>query len=425
MRRLVDRLGERVRVAGRRRHDDERAGSLDRDRVPAHRRSERAQPVAVRGARRRVDEPTTRRAHLHETEVGDVARDRRLDDVEAGLPERGRDLGLRRERALAHELEDRVLSLPPVHSMRKASTICGPRIVERLVAPRPHSTVSGGARRTTCSPAVRTRSPARGTRRRHPPRASDLDAEQQPTPAHARRRPGDPGAPSVSSALLARTPAEQLVVDRSTTAHAAAHETGFPPKVEPWSPGANAAGRRHRRRAARRSGGRSRGPSRASRDRAARRAARRRRTTRCARPRSEPRRSQRRGGKRRRRRDELASSGMTPPSPRIGSSRIRPTSSSTAAIERIDVVRRRRSARRGRAGANGSRFADCPVAESAPSVLPWKPPSSATTPDRPVALRAYFSAASIASAPELQKNACAPPKRSESSDASCSAGSVR
>ena len=32
-------------------------------------------------------------------------------------------------------------------------------------------------------------------------------------------------------------------------------------------------------------------------------------------------------------------------------------------------------------------------------------------PGLPVALRAYFSAASIASAPELQKKACAPPKR--------------
>ena len=46
-------------------------------------------------------------------------------------------------------------------------------------------------------------------------------------------------------------------------------------------------------------------------------------------------------------------------------------------------------------------------------------------PGLPVALRAYLSAASIASAPELQKNACAPPKRSESRAASASAGSVR
>ena len=55
---------------------------------------------------------------------------------------------------------------------------------------------------------------------------------------------------------------------------------------------------------------------------------------------------------------------------------------------------------------------------------PWKLCSSAITPVLPVALRAYFSAASFASAPELQKNACAPPKRSESAAASTRAGSV-
>ena len=79
----------------------------------------------------------------------------------------------------------------------------------------------------------------------------------------------------------------------------------------------------------------------------------------------------------------------------------------------------------GRSGSNGARLAGCPVAESAPEVRPWKPPSRATTPAFPVALRAYFSAASTASAPELQKNACAPPKRAESCEASRSAGSVR
>ena len=79
----------------------------------------------------------------------------------------------------------------------------------------------------------------------------------------------------------------------------------------------------------------------------------------------------------------------------------------------------------GTSGSKAARFPGCPVAESAPSVRPWNDPSSATIPGFPVALRAYLSAASIASAPELQKNACAPPKRSERSDASFSAGSVR
>ena len=45
--------------------------------------------------------------------------------------------------------------------------------------------------------------------------------------------------------------------------------------------------------------------------------------------------------------------------------------------------------------------------------------------DRPVAFRATLSAASLASAPELQKNACAPPILSESRPASRSIGSVQ
>jgi hypothetical protein len=43
----------------------------------------------------------------------------------------------------------------------------------------------------------------------------------------------------------------------------------------------------------------------------------------------------------------------------------------------------------------------------------------------PDALRVYFSAASIASAPELQKNACPPPNLYESRSASCIIGSVQ
>ena len=46
-------------------------------------------------------------------------------------------------------------------------------------------------------------------------------------------------------------------------------------------------------------------------------------------------------------------------------------------------------------------------------------------PGRPVALRANLIAASTLSAPELQKNACAPPNRSDSSAASRSIGSVQ
>ena len=75
-------------------------------------------------------------------------------------------------------------------------------------------------------------------------------------------------------------------------------------------------------------------------------------------------------------------------------------------------------------GSNAARFAGWPVIDSAPIVRPWKEPSSATSPVFPVDLRAHFSAASTASVPELQKNACAPPNRSDNRRARFSIGSV-
>ena len=94
----------------------------------------------------------------------------------------------------------------------------------------------------------------------------------------------------------------------------------------------------------------------------------------------------------------------------------------TASSEAMSFARAKRTP--GRRGSNGSRFEACPVAERAPAVRPWNELSSATIPLLPVASRAYLSAASIASAPELQTKACAPPKRSESRCASAGAGSV-
>src|SRR5262245_27806378 len=71
---LVDRLGQRVRVARRRREDDEAALSgLDGEGVAAHRGPDRAELVGVARALGRIDEPAARRAHLHEPELRDVA----------------------------------------------------------------------------------------------------------------------------------------------------------------------------------------------------------------------------------------------------------------------------------------------------------------------------------------------------------------
>ena len=103
--------------------------------------------------------------------------------------------------------------------------------------------------------------------------------------------------------------------------------------------------------------------------------------------------------------------GLMPPSPWIGSSRTQPTlpSAAAAASDSASFSRAKRTS--GTSGPNPAHFAGWPVTESAPNVRPWNDPSSATIPGLPLALRAYLRPASIASAPELQKNAWAPPKR--------------
>ena len=211
---LVDRLRERVRVAGRSRHDDERPCRLDRHRVAAHGRPERAKAVAVRAAGRRIDQPSTRRAHLHETEVGDVPGDGRLDDLEPVLLQRRRHLRLRRERTLAHELEDGVLSLATIHSMQNLSKVC----VSRMARASPTSSavaVSGGARRTTSSPAVRTSRPcsrAASTTSPALPSISTPIRSPRPRTDTTPARDSQPGR----ELRTARADAlEQLVVDRA------------------------------------------------------------------------------------------------------------------------------------------------------------------------------------------------------------------
>ena len=57
----------------------------------------------------------------------------------------------------------------------------------------------------------------------------------------------------------------------------------------------------------------------------------------------------------------------------------------------------------GTSGANGACLLSCAVADSAPNVRPWKPPTTLTISPPAFARRASFSAASLASAPELQK----------------------
>ena len=185
-----------------------------------------------------------------------------------------------------------------------------------------------------------------------------------------------------------------------TTAHAAAQVTGLPPNVEPWSPGSKALGASRPRRAARRSATRSPRPF-ASVTRSGAIAellvgeerpgaadarlhlvdAEQRAELARARPRRANSGVER---DRRRPRPAPARAGSSPTSP-VADGR----------CERLDVVRRRER------DAGHERLEGLPLRRagrsptSAPSVRPWKPPSSATTPGLPVALRAYLIAASI------------------------------
>jgi hypothetical protein len=108
----------------------------------------------------------------------------------------------------------------------------------------------------------------------------------------------------------------------------------------------------------------------------------------------------------------------------MGSIRISPVSAPTARSSEATSFRRAKVTPAS-SGSNATRFSGWPVAASVAAVRPWNEPSSATIPGLPVALRAYLSAASFASAPELQKNDAAPPKRWDSSAASLAIGSVQ
>ena len=81
---VVDRVGERRRVAARRQDDDEVSARLEVERPATKRENELSEPVAVLGAGRCVDQPAVPGRTLARPSSVDVAGDGRLDDVVAG-----------------------------------------------------------------------------------------------------------------------------------------------------------------------------------------------------------------------------------------------------------------------------------------------------------------------------------------------------
>ena len=112
-----------------------------------------------------------------------------------------------------------------------------------------------------------------------------------------------------------------------------------------------------------------------------------------------------------------------PASPWIGSISTAAVRSSTARAS-ASLSSRGTTLKPGTSGANGACLDSCGVAESAPIVRPWKPPSSTTKSPPAWRRRAILSAHSIASVPELVKNTRPPSEQSTSRFASRIAGSV-
>src|SRR5581483_7793368 len=387
----------------------------DRDGPAAERRRQAGQPVEIGGARQRVHEPAVGGPHLDEPELGDVARDGRLHGVDPHLAERIRHLRLRRQRPLPHELEDRSL---PLEALHRPSTS---RRTARPCSSSSGLTVRGGVRRTVSAPAVQTSRPRENA-------ASTTSAAGRPTSrASSSPAPRTSGNAARTSASLSRTPASSSSSIWSRTAQAAAQATGLPPNVLAWSPGWNAPARCSQ--TTRQPIGSPFASPLASVSASGR-------TPDCSKQKKVPVRptpvctSSKTSSAPSSSASVLAAcrnsgaAGRTPPSPCTGSSRIRPVSGRAAATSDSTSFSSAKETP-GTSGSKAVRFSGWPVAESEPSVRPWKEPASATIPGRPVALRAYLIAASTASAPELQKNERPPPKRSDSFSASSSTSSVQ
>ncbi len=412
---LVDRLGQGGRRAPAAVWTTSSCAARRHLADPApERRRELVEPVEVGGAGERVDQAPRLVAHLHQPELGDVARDgrlHRLDAVRRGAPRRPRS-------ASTAAAAGRAEGSPPA-ARTSSSPDHLPQDLDRPVRlirrdrerrREPERRLARGAdeqaplerrRRPRALPAGRARSRGAGRAPRTPGSAS----KRAPTPrgrGRAARRPSRP-----------------------TTAHAAAQATGLPPNVEAWSPGTKPVGASSETSSA---------P--------------------IGRPFASPFAS-------------VTASGRTPSCSQAKNAPVRPTpvctssrtsiapcaSASVPRDARASRVRaagrrprpaparagsrrcRRRRHRRGsprvakrtpgRSGANGSRFAGWPVTESAPSVRPWNEPSSATKPvlagrlARPLQRRLDRLRAGVA-----EERARAPPKRSESAAASSSIGVV-
>src|SRR5438874_6444027 len=228
----VDRLSQRARIAVRGRDDDEIAARLDGQSPPCQRVREllAVGTVLCEG----IDEPPARVPHLDQAELVDVAGDGRLHDLVAFAPQCICELRLRRQRLLADESLDRGVALVAVHAFSTSVRISRARSMS--VA----STTSGGARRNTLAPEVRhTRPASSAASTKGCAGASSSAPASKPAPRTSRTC-GSPASPARRRSPFERTCESRSSSIASQTAAEAAHTTGLPPNVDPWSPGAKA-----------------------------------------------------------------------------------------------------------------------------------------------------------------------------------------
>src|SRR3954470_4378276 len=286
-------------------------------------------------------------------------------------------------------------------------------------------TVSGGSSRTVSGPVALTTSRCSSSRRRARPGPSPL-AKASISPAPRTSSP-TPRRPMASRSPFSATPRRNRSSSTTSSTVLAADVTSGPPaKVEPWSPGWNSSAC---------SGPATQAPIGRPPPSPFAMVITSGITPACSQAQSEPVRPMPhwissntssapwRSQASRAAASTSCSTGWMPDSPWM-------TSQITAAVSSLTAAARAAGSSRGTAskpgtsGAKGACLASCGVADSAPIVRPWKPPSSTTKPPPARWRRHSLSAHSTASAPELQRKTLPPSERSASRCASLMPGSV-
>src|SRR5579875_1314422 len=271
-----------------------------------------------------------------------------------------------------------------------------------------------------CSSNARRASSPAGSRR-----PSRSKASIRPRP-RTEATPGSSASAPRSSSPLRRTSASSCRSEQIASASsAAAHATGPPAKVDPWSPGRSTSASR---------GPVMRAPTGRPPPSALALVSASGTTPLCSYAQSVPVRpipvwisskisaAPTRSQASRAAASSSLESGSTPDSPWIGSSSTAAVRSPTAAASAAGSFSA--TTKPGTSGANGACLDSWGVADSAPKVRPWKASRRTTISPPGRARRASLIAASFASAPELQRNTLPPSELRASAAESLSAGSV-